>query len=172
MVLANLALPEPALPEEQTCHAAVECAAVTKVAAMKMAMDLAVEKMLAELAASCAAILAVFASAAAKAMALAVLALAEKTHHSIALRTVLARSSFTDEHCCWKLVQRAAALAAKASTNNKEAAGRFQNLPTAHMAMRVFVADTHRPEMPDAAPDWVVAKLVTALVLPLLDNEA
>ncbi len=139
---------------------------------MKMAMDLAMEKMLAELAASCAAILVVFVSAAAKAMALAVLALAEKTHHSTALHTVLARSSFTNEHCCQELVQCAAALAAKASTDNKEAAGCLQNLPTAHMAATVFVADMHRPEKPDAVPDWVVAKLVTALVLPLLDNKA
>ncbi len=50
-------MPKPALAKEQTCHAAVECAAATTAAAVKMATDLAVEKMLAESAASWAAML-------------------------------------------------------------------------------------------------------------------
>jgi hypothetical protein len=172
VVLADLALPELAFPEEQTSHAVVERAAAMTAAAMKTAMDLAMEKMSADLAASRAAILAVFVLAAAKAMALAELASAEKTCHSTAAcAEVLARRSLTYDRCCWELVQFAAALAAKASANNKEVASRVQNSPTANMAATVFVADTHRSEMPDAVPHQAVAKRNTALMLPLLDNK-
>ncbi len=60
-----------ALAEEQTCHVAVEHAAAKTAAAVEMAIDLAVEKMWAELGASHTEFLAALASAVAKAIALA-----------------------------------------------------------------------------------------------------
>jgi hypothetical protein len=157
-VLATLAL-----AKEQTRHAAVECTAATTAAAVKTAMDLAVEKTLVELAASWAAMLvewaasraaflaelvaswaamlvewaasraaflAALASAVAKDMALAASVLVAKTCHATAVRTeVSARRSLANEHCCRELVQRAAALAANAFADVKEAAGHAWNCP-------------------------------------------
>jgi hypothetical protein len=172
-VLADLALPKPAFPKEQTPHVVVECAAMTMATAMKTGADLAMEKMLAELVASRAAIFGGVCVAAAKAMALAESALVEKTCHSTAARAeVLARRYLTDKRCCRELVQRTAAFAVKASTHNKEAAGHARNSPTANMAATVFVADTHRPETPSAAPHRAVAERDTVLMLLLLNNKA
>ncbi len=114
-----------------------------------------------------------FALAAAKSTALAVLALVEKTCHAMAARTeVSARLSLTNKHWYPELVQPAASWVAKASANNKEAAGRARNLPTANMAATVFVVDTNRLETPGAMPHQAAAECNTALVLPLLDNKA
>jgi hypothetical protein len=61
---------------------------------------------------------------------------------------------------------RTPALAERASADDKEAAGRTQNLTAANMATTVFVEDTQRKEMAGAAHHRAVAECDTALVLP------
>jgi hypothetical protein len=67
---------------------------------------------------------------------------------------------------------RTPALAERASSNDKEAAGRTRNLTAANMATMVFVEDMRRKEMAGAAHHWAVAECNTALVLPTSGDNA
>jgi hypothetical protein len=93
------------LAKKQTCHAVVECTMAKTAAAVNTAMNLAVDKSLADLAASHATFLAALASAVAKAMVLAASALVETTCYAMAVCAEMsARWSLANESCCRELV--------------------------------------------------------------------